>query len=135
MYMNLLTLVPLLSDWALLALRVVIAVIFFAHGWPKIKDLRQNAMNFGMMGFRPGAFWGTIVAFVEVFGGLAILLGLGVQIAGPILAINMLVAALWKKKQGMGLVNGYELDLVLLTANLLLATTGPGMYSAQSYFG
>lgn len=135
MKMNILTLIPIFSDWTLLLLRLVIAAIFLAHGLPKIKNLKQNAINFTGMGFKPGAFWGTIVAFVEVFGGLAILFGVGVQIAGILLAVNMSVATLWKRKQGMKLVNGYELDLLLLTANLLLATAGPGIYSIQSYFG
>ncbi|MDO8467094.1 MAG: DoxX family protein [bacterium] len=133
--MNTISLFPLFTDWALLALRIVIAAIFLAHGWPKIKDLKQNAINFGMMGFKPGAFWGTIVAFVEVFGGLAVLLGIYLPIIGILLAINMSVAALWKKKQGMKLINGYELDLVLLASLLVLATAGPGFYSIQNYFG
>ncbi len=131
--MNLLTLLPLLSDWALLAMRLAIAVIFLAHGWPKIKNLKQNAINFGMMGFRPGAFWGTIVAFVEVFGALAILAGFQVQIVGVLLAMNMMVAAIWKKRQGMGLVNGYELDLMILTACLAVATLGSGIYSLSNF--
>lgn len=131
--MNILTLIPIFSDWTLLFLRLVIAAIFLAHGLPKIKNLKQNAQNFAGMGFKPGVFWGTIVAFVEVFGGLAVLLGVYVQFAGILLAINMLVATLWKKKQGMKLVNGYELDLMLLTASLVLATIGPGVYGFQNY--
>ncbi|MEK7654609.1 MAG: DoxX family protein [Patescibacteria group bacterium] len=132
--MNILTLIPLLSDWALLAVRVVIAAIFLAHGWPKLKDLKQNAANFGMMGFKPGAFWGTIVAFVEVFGALAILAGFQVQIAGVLLAMDMFVATGWKLKQGMKLVNGVELDLLLLVVCLALVTLGAGMYSLQIFF-
>ncbi|MEK7640449.1 MAG: DoxX family protein [Patescibacteria group bacterium] len=132
--MNILTLIPLLSDWALLAVRVVIAAIFLAHGWPKLKDLKQNAANFGMMGFKPGAFWGTIVAFVEVFGALAILAGFQVQIAGVLLAMDMFVATGWKLKQGMKLVNGVELDLLLLVVCLALVTLGAGMYSLQNFF-
>ncbi len=133
--MNLLTLFPLFTDWALLAMRLVVAAIFLAHGWPKIKNLKQNAVNFGMMGFRPGAFWGTIVAFAEVFGGLSVLLGVGLMFSGIILAIDMTVATFWKIKKGMKLVNGFELDLMILTACLVLATAGPGFLSLQSYFG
>ena len=133
--MNLFTLMPLLTDWSLLAIRLVIAAIFLAHGWPKLKDLKQNANNFGMMGFRPGAFWGTVVAFTEVFGGLAVLFGVFTQFAAIPLAIDMVVATLWKLKNGQKLINGYELDLMILAACLILATAGPGIYSVQSYFG
>lgn len=133
--MNLLSLLPIFTDWTLLIARVVIATIFLAHSWPKIKNLKQNAENFGMMGFKPGAFWGTVVAFTEVFGGLAILLGVAAPLAGFALAIDMLVATLWKLKKGMKLINGYELDLMILSACLIIAVAGPGIYSLQTYFG
>ncbi len=133
--MNILTLIPVFSDWTLLLLRLVIAAIFLAHGLPKIKNLKQNARNFGMMGFRPGAFWGTVVAFTEVFGGLAVLFGVFAQFAAIPLAITMVVATLWKLKNGQKLINGYELDLMILAACLVLVTAGPGIYGIQSYFG
>lgn len=133
--MDILSLLPIFTDWPLLIARIVVAAIFLAHGWPKIKNLKQNAQNFGMMGFRPGAFWGTVVAFTEVFGGLAILLGIATPFAGFGLAIDMLVATLWKLKKGMKLINGYELDLTLLALCLILAIAGPGIFSLRSYFG
>lgn len=133
--MNLLTILPIFTDWTLLIARVVIAVIFLAHGWPKIKNLKKNAQDFGMMGFKPGAFWGTVVAFTEVFGGLAILLGVATPLVGFALVIDMLVATFWKLKKGMKLINGYELDLMILSACLIVAVAGPGVYSLQSYFG
>ncbi len=133
--MNLLTILPAFTDWALLIARVVIAAIFLAHGWPKIKNLKQNAQNFGAMGFKPGAFWGTVVAFTEVFGGLAILVGIAAPFAGFGLAIDMIVATLFKLKKGMKLINGYELDLMILAACLIIAVAGPGIFSLRSYLG
>lgn len=121
------------SDWTILILRVVFAVIFLAHGWPKIKDLKVNSQNFAMMGFKPGAFWGTIVAFVEFFGALALITGLYTQLAALLIAIQMLVAAAWKIKNKQGLVGGFEFDLILAAAALLLATLGAGLYSLDSY--
>jgi putative oxidoreductase len=119
---------PLLvfGDWALLVLRLMVAGVFLAHGWPKLRDLKTNAENFGMMGFRPGWFWGTIVALVENLGGALLMLGIGTQAVGVLMAGQILVAAIWKKRQGMGLVNGYELDLLLAAAALVLATNGGG---------
>jgi putative oxidoreductase len=114
------------KDWALLALRLMVAVIFLAHGWPKAKDLKANANNFGMMGFKPGWLWGTLIALIETVGGALLILGVGTQLLGLLMAGEMAVAALWKKKQGMGLVNGYELDLLMAVAALVLATSGGG---------
>jgi hypothetical protein len=50
-------------------------MVMIYYGWPKIRDLGSNANDFVRMGFKPGMFWGTLIASVEFFGGLAILLG------------------------------------------------------------
>lgn len=122
-------LLPIFSDVALLLLRVVFGAIFLAHGWPKLKDLATNAQNFEMMGFKPGKLWGTIVAFAEVVGGIAVIVGLGIQYASLILAFNMAVATAWRIKRGQKLVGGFELEILLVAAGLVLATLGGGVYS------
>ena len=127
------TVLAIFSDWALLLLRLVYGAIFLAHGWPKLKNLKTTAQNFEMMGFKPGAFWGTIVALAETFGGLAVILGIGTQYAGLVLAFNMLVATLWKLKNGQKLIGGFELDLSLLAIGLILATLDGGSFSLDSY--
>lgn len=131
---NLLNILLINSGWALLILRVVFGALFIAHGWPKIKSLKTNAQNFEMMGFKPGNFWGTIVAIVEFFGGLAIILGLYVQLAGLLLVINMGVATIWKIKRGHKFVGGFELELILATVGLALATLGGGLYGLDQFY-
>ena len=106
-----------------MALRVAVGVIFLAHGWPKLKNLKQTQGWFDSIGFKPGAFWGTLVALLETFGAAALALGFFVQPLAALFAILMLVAGLWKIKQGQKLSGGYELDLILLAACLLLATS------------
>lgn len=122
-----------MSDWALLATRLVVGIIFLAHGWPKIKDLRSTASSFEMMGFKPGSLWGTLIAILEVFGGVSMILGFMVQPLGLLFAIEMLVAILWVKR-GQGL-SGYEFDLALLAASLVLATLGGGALALDSFWG
>lgn len=114
------------SDWALLALRLAVAAIFLAHGWPKLKNLKGTQEWFGSVGFKPGWLWGTYVALLETVGALMLILGFGTQAAAFLLAGQMAVAALWKKKMGKGLADGYELDLSLAAACLILATMGGG---------
>ncbi len=130
---SMITLLSGFSDYYLVIARLVIGAVFLAHGWPKLRNLPMTWQNFSMMGFKPGMFWGTIVALIEVFGGLAIILGLGVQPAAFLLAINMIVAALWKKSRGQKLVGGFELDLALFSALLILAGVGAGAYSLDNY--
>ena len=128
-------LLPLLafSDWSLFLLRVVFASIFLAHGWPKLKNLKSTHESFNAMGFRPGILWGTIVAILEPLGGLLILLGIWTQLFALLLAIQMLVATLWKISKKQGLVGGYELDLLLVVAGLILATMGGGVLALNFF--
>ncbi len=121
------------SDWALLALRLVLGIIFLAHGWPKIKSLKTTAANFGAMGFKPGGFWGPLAAFVEFFGGIALILGFYVQIAAALYAGQFFVILIWKILKGQKLVGGLEFDLLIFAAALVLLTTGGGAYSLDHF--
>ena len=134
MLSNIYIILSVYSPGALLLLRVVFGLIFIAHGWPKIKDIKQTQAGFDSMGFRPGYIWGTLLALLEPIGGLAIVLGIFTQPVAALLAIEMLVAVLWKIKQGKGFVNGYEFDLLLLATALALTFLGGGAYSLSALF-
>lgn len=122
------------KDWGLFLLRLAVAGVFVVHGWPKLKNLKTTQQNFGMMGFKPGWLWGTIVALFESAASVLFILGLGTQLAAFLLAIQMLVAAIWKIKMGNKFVGGYELDLLLAVSLLVLATSGGGALSLDSFF-
>lgn len=122
------------QEWAVLGLRIMVAAIFLAHGVPKLKNLRQTAENFSAMGFYPGVFWGTVIAFLEVIGGSALLLGVFAQLFAALFAVEMLVAACWKMRRGQGFIGGYELDVLLAAASLMLATHASGVFSAEMLF-
>ena len=117
-----------------LVLRLMVALIFLAHGLPKLRDLKTNAGNFNAMGLRPGGLWGAYIAFLEVVGGALLILGAGVQVLGLLFAGEMFVAALWKMKNGQKLINGYELDILLFAACLALATWGGGLLAFDNGF-
>ncbi len=129
MYSNIFPIFLIWSAQAVFILRIVLGLVFVAHGWPKIKNLRETQTNFGAMGFKPGVLWGTVVAVLEFFGGIAIILGLFTQAIALFIAFEMLIAFLWKLKKGQGLVGGYELDLILLASALTLAALGGGAYA------
>lgn len=120
--------------WMDFALRIALAVIFLVHGWPKLKNLNNTAKNFEVMGFRPGKFWGTLVALLEAVGGALLFLGAGTQILGILFAAEMLVTTAWKIRRGEKLIGGYEFDLILLAASLVLATSGGGAFGLDNYF-
>lgn len=122
----------------MLALRIALAAIFFAHGWRKLKDLRQTAQGFNAMGFKPGAFWGTLVALLEFFGGgVGLLLGIFTQYIALLLAAQFVVIIIWKiarKQPFMMDAHAWELDIVILGALLVLAANGGGRYSLDRVF-
>lgn len=122
------------SDIALLIARVIFGVIFVVYGMSKLKMRAETAKNFNAMGFRPGAFWGTAVALLEFFGGLAILVGFYVQIIALAIAGQMVIATLWKIKNKQKLMKGFDFDLALVAIGLLLATSGAGLYALDSIF-
>ncbi len=115
-----------------LILRVVIGALFMAHGYPKLfKNFSGTAGWFDSIGLRPGKFWALVAGVVEFFGGLALILGVWVQIVGVLLAFQMLVAMVkvkWGKVSLTG-EGGWELDLVYLAAALAIAMMGPGIYT------
>ena len=124
------------GSWAILILRLALGLILVAHGWPKIKDLKQNGANFNGMGFKPGMFWGTVAAVLEFFGGIAIIIGLYTIPFAFLLAGQFVVIIIWKWAKGMPLTgaNGWELDLIILAALVVLIALGAGPYAFDRIF-
>ncbi len=118
------------TDWAILLLRIVLGIIFVVHGFPKFKNFKGTAVWLGNSGFKPGWLWAFVVSFTESFGGIALAAGFYVPIVALILTINMIVALFFKisKKTPFNSLQttGWEFDLILIAALLLLATLGSG---------
>ena len=98
------------------------------YGWPKIKNLKSNAADFVSMGFRPGWLWGTLIAFVEFFGGLLIIIGSYFNYVLILLGIQMLLGTIWKITKTKKPFTDWSYDLLILAVVLLLLLTGPGTY-------
>lgn len=113
-------------DTGLLGLRLGLAAVFIAHGWAKLQNIDGTTQFFSSLGF--GVFWVYVVALVEFFGGIAMLVGLLSRFAGFLLVINMFTA-IYLVKWPKGLMGGYEFELILLLAALAIHFAGPGKYS------
>ena len=75
-------------------------------------------------------FFAYLVAGIEFFGGLCVLLGLFTRYAAALIGVVMLFAvALVKWK--MGLLGGYELDAGFFALAFSLATSGAGKWSLE----
>lgn len=114
-----------------LILRLVAGLTFAIHGIAKFQMGLENVAGFfGSMGLP--AFIAYLVAFLEVVGGFALILGLGTRVFAGGLAIVM-IGAIIKAKLGAGFMGGesgagYELELALLAILISLAVSGSSSF-------
>ena len=127
-------LLTLYDDWGLLFLRLALGLILVVHGWPKVKNLKTTASNFAAMGFRPGFFWGTLIALLEFFGGLAFIVGFFMQPLAALFVIEFITAITWRISKHHAFAGGYELDLLMLAAFIALLLSGAGAFSLDHFF-
>ncbi|MFK4761949.1 DoxX family protein [Microbacterium sp. ZW T5_45] len=121
------------TSFGLLVLRVVVGIVFIAHGSQKIFEytLPGTIGSFAGMGVPLPEIAGPLVAFVELLGGILLLLGLLTRPVGILLAIDMLVAlVLVHLSAGIWVADGgWEFVAVLGAAALAVAFTGAGRFS------
>jgi putative oxidoreductase len=131
-------------SWSHLVVRLILGVIFFAHGAQKVfgwfggRGLAETIAGFRQMGIPPAA---TVAAsFIECFGGLALIVGFLVRPAALGLIVVMLVAISkvharhgfflnWSVAPGKG--HGWEFNLALIAMALSLLIGGGGMLSVD----
>ncbi|MDZ7725965.1 MAG: DoxX family protein [Candidatus Campbellbacteria bacterium] len=129
-------LIPLasMSDLVLLVVRIIAGVTMIYYGWPKIKDLKANARDFESMGFKPGMLHGTLVAIVEFFGGIAVVLGFFTWAAALAFGFEMIMGALYKITKTDKPFTDWSYDLLLLAIMLVLLAFGPGKIALSALF-
>ena len=122
-------------DFALLVLRVVVGIIFMIHGGQKLFVFGLGGVSsaFGQMGIPMPGVTGPLVAIVEFFGGVALVIGLLTRLAALGIAIDMLGAILFVHLAG-GFFNpkGYEFPLMLCAVAVALMIGGAGRWSADA---
>lgn len=129
------------TNLALLAARLILGVIFIAHGSQKLfgwfggGGLKGTGGFFeGMLGMRPGVLFAFVAGFGEFFGGLLTLLG-WLNPIGPALIIAVMIVAIFTVhiSKGFWITNGgYEFNLANIACALAIAGAGSGAYSIDA---
>lgn len=136
-------------QWGALCLRAIIGFGFMAHGWAKIsrgttgfeKLLHQLGIPFSHVS-------AAITPYIELLGGLALILGVFVAITAIPLIITMLVAMFtihihygYSSINTIGLAPegprfgppGYEINLLYIAGLVSLMLTGAGKWSIDKW--
>lgn len=116
-----------LNDAANWGLRTAVGVIFILHGYSKIG-------NEGFAGWLPSlgipAEMQMLIALAEVVPGILLIVGVLTRISASVLSVIM-VGAIFHVKSAASITGdgGFELDLILLAASLVVIAAGPGRAS------
>ncbi|MFC1594157.1 DoxX family protein [Candidatus Omnitrophota bacterium] len=125
-----------MKDWAAIPLRLGLGAMFVGHGLQKAFGLFNGPGIEGFKGFMVnlGLPFPTIMAYaaayVELVGGLFLILGLLTKLSATALLGVMLVAMLKVHfENGFFLMNGgYEYTLIIIVALISLIFSGPGKF-------
>lgn len=115
-------------------LRVVVGIVFLAHGWQKlfVFGFHGTAGAFAGMGIPLPAVSSAVVTLVEFLGGAALIIGLLTRWAAALNGFDMVVAILVVHlKNGFLKPGGFEHPLVMLAACIALVMLGPGSVSVD----
>jgi putative oxidoreductase len=125
-------------------LRLVLGIVFFAHGAQKMLGWFGGYGFTGTMGYFTGmmhipAFFAFLAIAAEFFGGLGLILGLLTRVAAFGIAVNMLVAIVTVHSQfgffanwsGTQKGEGYEYHLLVLAMCAFLMIKGAGAASVD----
>tara|TARA_B100001105_G_scaffold204472_1_gene168263 strand:+ start:108 stop:521 length:414 start_codon:yes stop_codon:yes gene_type:complete len=115
-----------LHDVVNMGLRAAVGVIFIVHGSGKFNPGFLGFME--MLGLPPEMQ--IPIALAETVPGILLLIGVFTRLSASLLSIVMLGAIFYVKQAGsLTGERGFELDLILLTACLVVMVAGPGRIS------
>jgi putative oxidoreductase len=126
-------------NWALLAPRLVLGVILFAHGAQKLfgwfagYGLEGTAGFFeNNLGMTPGILWAGLAGGGEFVSGILLILGLATRFGALTSAITMVVAIITVHHSAFFLPAGMEYVLALIAISIALLISGGGALSVDA---
>jgi len=117
------------TDYSLLLLRLMVALVFGTSGWSHLKDPKGRAQSIGMS---PG--FTSFLGAAELAGALGVAFGVLTQLAALGLILTMLGAIqkkifVWHTGFWGGKSSGWHYDLMLVVMCLVIITTNGGSFT------
>ena len=124
------------GDTAILVLRLAVGVVLAYHGWLKLPDVSGFAGFVDSLGIPAPELTAYLVTYLELLGGIALILGLATRYVAALFAIEMVfTTALVKVDVGLIASDGgvgAELDILILAIALSLVLAGAGRWSVDA---
>ena len=129
------------DDWTLTLMRLVLGVVFFAHGAQKMLGWFGGYGFSGTMGYFTHGGIPAPLAFLaiaaEFFGGIGLVVGLFSRVAALGIVVNMVVAVLtvhlpnglFMNWSGAQKGEGYEYHLLAIALGIVILVRGGGAVS------
>ena len=116
------------TDYSLLLLRFMVAVVFATSGWSHLDDPKARAQSIGMS---PG--FTRFLGAAELAGALGVAFGVLTQLAALGLILVMLGAiqkkiSVWHTGFWGEKASGWHYDLMMVVMNLVIITTNGGRF-------
>lgn len=130
---------PVTVNIALLVARVVTGVVFLAHGIQKVATFGMAGTTASMEanGVPLPEVAAFLVTWVEIIGGVALILGAFTPVVAALLVVDMIGAVFFAHiTNGIFVTNGgWELAGILGAISLIFAAIGAGAFSVDHVLG
>ncbi|WP_278313355.1 DoxX family protein [Lolliginicoccus levis] len=124
-------------DIAVLIARIGIGIVFAAHGWQKLNETTIEGVQqyFTSINAPLPEITAYLVTYLELGGGIALIIGALTPVVGLLLFANMTGAFfLVHVENGIFVTDGgYELVLALGVSSLMIAAIGAGRISVDAF--
>ncbi|QGP91512.1 hypothetical protein MGLY_08470 [Neomoorella glycerini] len=123
-------------DWVLVVVRVILAIVFGAHGWYKSfgkQGFQGSAIRFRQHGIPFPLFFSYVTSISQLIAVPLLLAGLMTRWVALMLLVEMTVAT-WAKFRENKIFDGADLPMSDWALCLLLIVLGPGNLSLDALF-
>lgn len=119
-------------NFGILLIRIILGIVFIAHGWAKFQNMEGTIGFFVSIGL--SALVAYVISIIELVGGIMMLLGIFTRYVALLFAGTMVGAIITVKGQ-LGFFGGYEYELTLLVVSLAMVFLGGGKFKVWKCCG